>query len=231
MASKTGRPSEGYMELTVQNVYGLLLRSKLMSTWTKPRRCTPAGRPRPKTRPPTWPGSPPGWCSIKYVTEYQATLLARGHADGFFLNEYKILDRLGKGRMAGVYKAQHHLGQIVAIKVLPPSKAKDANLLGRFQREARLAAQLKHPNIVRDVQMGQANGLHYLVMEYLEGETLEDVHGAAAKIPARRSGAAGLSGAAGFAAHPEQDLVHRDLKPANLMLVGRNAWDTTLARR
>ena len=75
----------------------------------------------------------------KYLTDYQATLLARGHADGFFLNEYKILDRLGKGRMAGVYKAQHQLGQIVAIKVLPPSKAKEPTLLGRFHREARLA--------------------------------------------------------------------------------------------
>src|SRR5438034_8189826 len=52
----------------------------------------------------------------KYLTEYQASLLARGHADGFFLNQYKILDRLGKGRMAGVYKAQHETGPIVAIK-------------------------------------------------------------------------------------------------------------------
>ena len=111
----------------------------------------------------------------RYVTDYQATLLARGHADGFFLNEYKILDRLGKGRMAGVYRGEHQLGQIVAIKVLPPSKAKDANLLGRFMREARLAVKLKHPNIVRTFQMGQANELYYLVMEYLEGETLEDV--------------------------------------------------------
>jgi serine/threonine protein kinase len=60
----------------------------------------------------------------RYLTEYQATLLARGHADGFYLNQYKILDRLGRGRMAGVYKAVHSLGQIVAIKVLPPSKAR-----------------------------------------------------------------------------------------------------------
>src|SRR5689334_19443964 len=73
----------------------------------------------------------------KYVTEYQASLLARGHADGFFLGEYKVLDRRGQGRMAGVYKAQHRLGQVVAIKVLPPSRAKDPNLLGRFRREAK----------------------------------------------------------------------------------------------
>src|SRR5213076_3010777 len=75
----------------------------------------------------------------RYLTEYQAALLGRGHADGFFLGDYKVLDRLGKGRMAGVYKAQHRLGQVVAIKVLPPSKAKEPTLLARFQREARLA--------------------------------------------------------------------------------------------
>src|SRR3954467_8163723 len=145
------------MELTVQNVYGLLLRSKLMSLdeakamysrWQAEAKDGATNLARFA-----------GWMvSNKYLTEYQASLLARGHADGFFLNEYKILDRLGKGRMAGVYKAQHQLGQIVAIKVLPPSKAKEPNLLGRFHREARLSLRLKHPNIVRTFQTGEAEG-------------------------------------------------------------------------
>ena len=77
--------------------------------------------------------------------------------------------------MAGVYKAVHRLGQVVAVKVLPPSKAKDAQLLARFQREARLAMKLKHPNVVRTFQVGETGGLYYLVMECLEGETLDDV--------------------------------------------------------
>ena len=95
--------SEGCMELTVQNVYGLLLRSKLMGVedakvmytrWQAEARdqSTNLGRFA------SW------MVQNRYVTDYQATLLARGHADGFFLNEYKILDRLGKGRMAGVHR-------------------------------------------------------------------------------------------------------------------------------
>src|SRR5262245_53139766 len=75
----------------------------------------------------------------RYVTEYQVGVLGRGHGSQLFLNQYKILERVGRGRMAGVYKAVHHLGQVVAIKVLPPSKARDAQLFARFQREARLA--------------------------------------------------------------------------------------------
>ena len=138
----------------------------------------------------------------RYLTEYQASLLARGHADGFFLGDYKIMDRLGKGRMAGVYKGQYRLGQIVAIKVLPPSKAKEPNLLARFQREAKLAIRLKHPNIVRSFQTGVADGLNFLVMEYLEGETLEDVLAPPQTVPAGRGGPPDLPGAAGIAAHP-----------------------------
>src|SRR6476620_1872353 len=120
------------MELTVQNVYGLLLRSQLLSIeeakdmyarWQKEAGDN-AGN---VVRFAAW------MVANKYVTEYQASLLARGHAEGFFLNDYRILDRLGKGRMAGVYKAKHKLGQVVAIKVLPPSKAKDPTLLARFQ--------------------------------------------------------------------------------------------------
>src|SRR5262249_2541425 len=116
-----------------------------------------------------------GWMvANRYVTEYQARLLAHGHAEGFFLGDYKVLDRLGKGRMAGVYKARHRLGQVVAIKVLPPSRAREPMLLARFQREAKLATRLRHPNIVRAFQIGSVGELHYLVMEYLEGETLDE---------------------------------------------------------
>src|SRR5215471_17986848 len=105
----------------------------------------------------------------EYVTDYQAGLLLLGKWERHFLNEYKILDRIAKGRMAGVYKAVHRLGELVAIKVLPPSKAKDTHLLARFQREARLATRFVHRNVVRTFQVGEDDGLHYLVMEYLEG--------------------------------------------------------------
>src|SRR5438067_5119529 len=140
------------MELTVQNVYGLLLRSKLLSLdearamyarWQEEAGDTASNVARFAA----W------MVQNRYLTEYQASLLARGHADGFFLGPYKILDRLGKGRMAGVYRAQHETGPVVAIKVLPPSKAREASLLARFQRESRVALKLKHPNVVRTFQV------------------------------------------------------------------------------
>jgi eukaryotic-like serine/threonine-protein kinase len=206
------------MELTVQNVYGLLIRSKLLtidearamfSRWQ-----TEAGdNAKNLVRFASW------MVANKYLTEYQATLLARGHADGFFLDEYKILDRIGKGRMAGVYQARHPLGQRVAVKVLPPSKARDTVLLARFQREAKLALKLRHANIVRGFQVGLANGLHYLVMEYLEGETLEDVLVRRGKFPPAEAVRLIYQALQGLQHIHAQGVVHRDLKPSNLMLV------------
>jgi eukaryotic-like serine/threonine-protein kinase len=217
------------MELTVQNVYGLLLRSKLLSLeeakamfarWEREA----GGGSSNLARFASW------MVANKYLTEYQAGLLARGHADGFFLNDYKVLERLGKGRMAGVYKAQHRLGQVVAIKVLPPSKAKDPVLLGRFQREARLALKLKHPNIVRAFQVGVADGLHYLVMEYLEGETLEEVLGRRGKFLPGEAVRLVYQALQGLEHIHGQGLVHRDLKPANLMLVPAAGADGSTLR-
>jgi serine/threonine protein kinase len=207
------------MELTVQNVYGLLLRSKLLSI-DEARAMFARWQQEAKDAAANLAKFASWMVANKYLTEYQAQLLARGHAEGFFLNEYKILDRLGKGRMAGVYKAQHQLGQIVAIKVLPPSKAKEANLLGRFHRESRLALRLKHPNIVRTFQTGADGGLNYIVMEYLEGETLEDILAQRGKMPPGEAVRLIYQALQGLQHIHAQGLVHRDLKPSNMMLVG-----------
>ena len=211
------------MDLTVQNVYGLLIRSKLLSL-DECKEMFARWNAEAKENA-TNLGLFARWIvTNRYLTEYQASILARGHAEGFYLNNYKILDRLGKGRMAGVYKAQHETGPIVAIKVLPPSKARDKSLLARFQREARVALKLKHPNIVRTFQVGEARQvdtggkLHYLVMEFLEGETLDDV------LKRRRQFLPGeavrliYQALLGLQHLHEKGLVHRDLKPANLML-------------
>ena len=157
--------------------------------------------------------------SHQYLTEYQASLLVRGHADSFFVKQYKVLDRIGRGRMAGVYKAVHQLGQVVAIKVLSPSKAKDSQILSRFQREARLAQRLKHPNVVRSFQVGEAAGLHFIVMEYLEGETLDEVLQRRGKLPPAEAVRIIYQSLAGLQHIHDQGLIHRDMKPANLMLV------------
>jgi serine/threonine protein kinase len=160
------------------------------------------------------------WLVAKgYVTEYQANLLAKGHSEEFFLNQYKILERIGRGRMAGVYKAVHSLGQIVAIKVLPPSRAKNPQTFARFQREARLSVRLKHPNVVRAFQVGATGTLHFLVMEYLEGETLEEVLKRRKRLPPDEAVRLVHQVLLGLQHVHEQGLIHRDIKPSNLMLV------------
>lgn len=155
----------------------------------------------------------------KYVTAYQVRLLAAGYSDHFFLNEYTILDRIGAGKMAGVYKARHWVGQVVAIKVLPPSKGKDHHAFTRFRREARLAIKMKHPNLVRTFERDEADGLHYLVMDLLEGETLKDLVERCGKIPPLEAVELIHQALLGLQHIYENDVVHRDLDPGNLMLV------------
>jgi serine/threonine protein kinase len=167
------------------------------------------------------------------LTEYQAALIQRGRAENFFLGGYKILDRIGKGQMGGVYKAVHGLGQIVALKILPASRAKDQHVLGRFQREARLLTQLDHPNVVRAFQVGEANGVHYIVMEYLEGETLDEVLARRERLPWREAVRVIQQALNGLQHLHDRRMVHRDLKPANLMLTpaaGKpdTTWDATV---
>jgi serine/threonine protein kinase len=211
------------MELTVENVCGLLIRSRLLTAdevkgayqrWQTEARGASVSSLGHFSR----------WLvANQFVTEYQATLLARGHADDFFLNDYKILDRLGKGRMAGVYKAVHKLGQMVAVKVLPPSRARDPHSLARFQRESALAIRLRHPNIVRTFQTGVVNDLHYLVMEYLEGETLDEVLQRRGQLPPTEGVRLVYQALLGLQHIHELGLIHRDLKPSNLMLVPAHA--------
>jgi serine/threonine protein kinase len=171
--------------------------------------------------------------TLRYLTEYQAALLSRGHVERFFLNDYKLLDRIGAGGMAGVYKAVHRLGQTVAIKVLPPSKAKDARKFARFQREGHLAMRFKHPNIVRTFQLAKDDGVHYLVMEYLEGETLEEIIKRRGPLPPAEAARLIYQALRGLGYLHKEGIVHRDLKPSNLMLVppvsNPSCWGKTKA--
>ena len=171
--------------------------------------------------------------SRRVLTEYQAALIQRGRADNFFLGGYKILDRIGKGQMGGVYKAVHELGQIVALKILPASRARNPHVLGRFQREARLLTQLDHPNVVRAFHVGDSNGVHYIVMEYLEGETLDEVLTRRKRLPVAEAARLLQQAFHGLQHLHDRRTVHRDLKPANLMLTpaaGKldTTWDATV---
>jgi serine/threonine protein kinase len=155
-----------------------------------------------------------------FITDFQFGVLQRGFADLLFLDDYKLLDRIGQGRMAGVYKAVHKLGQVVAVKVLPPSKAKHGPTLARFQREARMSLRCKHANVVRTFQVGKTSGgLYYIVMEYLDGDTLEEVLQRRGKLPAGEALHVLLQALRGLGHLHAEGLIHRDLKPGNLMLV------------
>ena len=142
---------------------------------------------------------------------------------GLRLGPYEILSPLGAGGMGEVYRATDtRLNRIVAIKVLPPDLALDAERRQRFEREARLVASLSHPQIcaVHDVgsqSMAGAEPLSYLVMEYLEGETLAQ-RVARGPLPLDETIRLGAGIATALAAAHRQQVVHRDLKPANIML-------------
>ncbi len=132
--------------------------------------------------------------------------------------EYEILEELGRGGMAMVYRARdRQLEREVAIKVLPFSLAFDSEFVERFQREARTAAQLEHPNIIPIYRVGRSGRVIYFVMKYLRGGSLATVVKDRKKLspPEIRRLLIEAGGALGYAA--QRGIVHRDIKPDNIM--------------
>jgi Tol biopolymer transport system component len=134
------------------------------------------------------------------------------------LGRYKIISLIGSGGMGEVYRARDtRLLRDVALKVLPPSFVNDPERLRRFEQEARAIAALNHPNIVAVHDVGSANGVHYIVSELLEGETLRE-RVTASGMAARKAIEIAIQLANGLAAAHEKDIVHRDLKPENIFI-------------
>jgi eukaryotic-like serine/threonine-protein kinase len=134
------------------------------------------------------------------------------------LGPYKIISLIGAGGMGEVYRARDtRLLRDVALKVLPASFTNDPDRLRRFEQEARAVAALNHPNIVSVYDVGSADGVHYIVSELLEGETLRQ-RITPAGMPARRASELAVQLANGLAAAHEQGIVHRDLKPENIFI-------------
>ncbi len=107
------------------------------------------------------------------LTAFQGQQVKAGKAKALILGAYTILDKIGAGGMGQVFKAEHRkMGRLVAIKMLPPAMTKDAAAIARFEREVEAAAKLRHPNIVAADDAAEANGAHFLVMEYVEGKDL-----------------------------------------------------------
>src|SRR5437588_215307 len=110
------------------------------------------------------------------LTHFQAEQILQGKWKRFTIGKYKVLEPLGAGGMGTVYLCEHKLmRRRVAIKILPFAKAKDPSYLERFYREARAVAALDHPNIVRAHDIDHDGKLHFLVMEYVDGASLQDI--------------------------------------------------------
>src|SRR5580658_5461785 len=139
-------------------------------------------------------------------------------APGAHLGPYEIVSLLGVGGMGEVYQARDsRLGRVVAIKILPTQFATDKDHLHRFEREARSASALNHPNIVTIYDLGQDGSTHYIAMEMIEGKTLRDLLGGGS-LPIRKVIEIAAQVAEGLSKAQEAGIAHRDLKPENLML-------------
>jgi serine/threonine protein kinase len=154
-----------------------------------------------------------------FLTQYQAKQLLVGKFKGFRLGTYKILQPLGQGGMGMVFLGEHlSLKRKIAIKVLPTDKAQEDLSLERFQREARAVAALDHPNIVRLHDISQGAGVHFLVMEYVEGTDLQSFMTKSGALHYMQAVQYIAQAAAGLQHAHEKGFVHRDIKPSNLML-------------
>lgn len=156
------------------------------------------------------------------LTHFQAEQLLQGKWRRFHLGKYRVLERLGTGGMGSVYLCEHTLmRRRVAVKVLPASKADEPSSLERFYREARAVASLDHINIVHAYDIDQDEGLHFLVMEYVDGASLQEIVRRGGPLSPHRAANYIRQAAEGLAHAHAAGIIHRDIKPSNL-LVDRN---------
>ncbi|HWB00556.1 MAG TPA: SUMF1/EgtB/PvdO family nonheme iron enzyme, partial [Pirellulales bacterium] len=135
------------------------------------------------------------------------------------LGPYQLLAKLGEGGMGAVFKAQHeHLGKTVAIKILPRKAMQDPGAVARFRREMKAVGGISHPNIVGAHDGGEAQGVHYLVMEYVAGHDLSSLVKKQGPLPIDKATSYIRQAACGLAFAHSKGIVHRDIKPANLLV-------------
>jgi eukaryotic-like serine/threonine-protein kinase len=154
------------------------------------------------------------------LTRFQARQLKLGRYKRFEVaGKYRLLELLGAGGMGAVYLCEHKLmRRLVALKVLPQEKLTDPSNLERFYREARAVAALDHPNIVRAYDIDKYEQTHFLVMEFVDGRSLQEIVALYGKVDPIRVANYIAQAAVGLEHASELSMVHRDIKPGNLLL-------------
>jgi serine/threonine-protein kinase len=160
---------------------------------------------------------------LGYITAGQAERLKKSLKDNkgaiHQIPGYKILGKIGAGAMAFVYKAQQlSLNRTVAIKVLPKRFTENPEYVQRFYKEGQAAGKLNHPNIVQAIDVGEAGGYHYFVMEYVEGKTIADDLVGGAPFAEKEATEIIIQVAHALVHAHHHGLVHRDVKPKNIMI-------------
>jgi serine/threonine protein kinase len=153
------------------------------------------------------------------LTHFQAEQINQGKWRRFTIGKYKVLERLGSGGMGSVFLCEHKLmRRRVAVKVLPTAKAEDDAALERFYREARAVAALDHPNIVHAYDIDQEDKLHFLVMEYVDGASLQEIVKKTGPLDVIRACHYIHQATLGLQEAHQKGLVHRDIKPGNILV-------------
>ena len=140
--------------------------------------------------------------------------------EGMIVGErYEIISRIGSGGMADVYKARDHkLNRLVAVKVMKAEFSEDKDFIAKFRKEAQAAAGLAHPNVVNVYDVGEDNGIYYIVMELVQGITLKDYITRKGKLTVREATSIAIQVSLGLEAAHKNNIIHRDVKPQNIII-------------
>ena len=155
----------------------------------------------------------------KKLTRFQAQAIYQGKTKGLTLGDYVVLDRIGHGGMGQVFKAKHKvMKRKVALKTLPAAATNSSRAVQRFHREVEVAARLSHPNIVTAHDAREDHGIHYLVMEHVDGDDLSTVVRQRGRLSVNTVIDYILQAARGLEYAHSEKVIHRDIKPSNLLL-------------